>query len=76
MTTTAPSARYLEILDAAADLFFHKGFGATTTQDVADAVGLLKGSLYHHIGSKEDLLVGIIDDVHAAAMERLAAAEA
>ncbi len=76
MANTAPlSARYLEILDAAAELFFRKGFGATTTQDVADAVGLLKGSLYHHIGSKEDLLVGIIDDVHEAAMARLAAAE-
>ncbi len=69
-----PTERYQQILDAAADLFFRKGYGATTTQDVADAVGMLKGSLYHHIGSKEDLLVGIIDDVHAAAMERLSLA--
>lgn len=70
-----PTERYQQLLDAAAELFFRKGYGATTTQDVADAVGILKGSLYHHIDSKEDLLVGIIDDVHAAAMARLAEAQ-
>ncbi len=70
-----PTERYVQILDAAAELFFRKGYGATSTQDVADAVGMLKGSLYHHIDSKEDLLVGIIDEVHAAAMERLATAQ-
>ena len=70
-----PTERYQQLLDAAAELFFRKGYGATTTQDVADAVGMLKGSLYHHIDSKEDLLVGIIDEVHDAAMARLAAAQ-
>jgi len=32
---------------------------------------MLKGSLYHHIAGKEDLLVALIDEVHAAAMVRL-----
>ncbi len=76
MTLTGQTTeRYQQLLDASAELFFRKGYGATTTQDVAMAVGMLKGSLYHHIGSKEDLLVGIIDEVHAAAMERLDAAQ-
>src|SRR5690606_10926422 len=30
----------------------------------ADAIGVLKGSVYHYIGSKEDLLFRIFDDAH------------
>lgn len=70
-----PTERFRQLLGESAELFFRKGYGATTTQDVAEAVGMLKGSLYHHISSKEDLLVGIIDEVHDAAMARLAMAE-
>ncbi len=40
-------------------------------QDIADEVGLLKGSLYYYIDSKEDLLFGITQTIH-----RLAAANA
>jgi AcrR family transcriptional regulator len=48
--------RAKEIFAAAAKLFKVKGYHATTIQDVADEVGMLKGSLYYHIKSKEELL--------------------
>lgn len=50
-----------EILECAINLFRSKGYHATSMQDLADAVGLQKGSLYHYISSKEDLLMKIVD---------------
>jgi len=66
------TARELEILDAAASVFHEKGYSASSIQDVADAVGILKGSLYYYIDSKEDLLFGILLDTHHESMRRLA----
>lgn len=63
--------RRLEIVDAAARLFAARGYGGTTIDAVASEVGILKGSLYHHISGKEDLLLAVIDEVHDAAMTRL-----
>lgn len=48
-----------EIINVAGELFRSKGYRATTLTDIADKVGLLKGSLYHHIGSKEELLIEV-----------------
>lgn len=56
--------RWTEILDTAADIFYEKGYDATSIQDVADDLGMLKGSLYHYISSKEDLLFGIVKRFH------------
>jgi len=47
------------LLDAAASLFASKGYGATSTREIATALGIQKASLYYHIGSKEELLYGI-----------------
>jgi len=55
--------RLAEILDAAAELFYKQGYHATTVQDVADQVGMLKGSLYYYIKSKEDLLYATLEQV-------------
>ena len=49
-----------EIVTAAAKVFRTKGYHAATVQDIADEVGILKGSLYHHVESKEDLLYLIV----------------
>ncbi|MDA8280405.1 MAG: TetR/AcrR family transcriptional regulator [Actinomycetota bacterium] len=68
--------RQQEILDAAAEIFREKGYEATSTQDIADAVGLLKGSLYYYIDSKEDLLAAIIDDAYTGALQALEQAKA
>lgn len=56
--------RESEIVAAAARIFHEKGYGATSIQDVAEAVGILKGSLYYYIDSKEDLLFAVVEKVH------------
>jgi len=48
------------ILDAARFVFAERGFDATTTRDIANAVGLTQGSLYHHFESREAILVAIL----------------
>ncbi|ASS76959.1 TetR family transcriptional regulator [Tumebacillus algifaecis] len=53
------SNKYEEIVLAAVKLFDKKGYHATSVQDIADAVGLQKGSLYHYISGKADLLLGV-----------------
>lgn len=50
------SDRRTEILRAAAELFAAKGFARTTVRDIADSVGILSGSLYHHFSAKEDMV--------------------
>lgn len=50
-----------EILAAAAQIFREKGYHATSMQDIAEAVHLQKGSLYHHIRSKEEILASLLD---------------
>lgn len=51
-----------EILAAAARSFFEKGYHATTIEDIAKGVGMLKGSLYYYIRSKEDLLYQLLSE--------------
>lgn len=50
-----------EILTAAAQIFSQKGYHATSMQDIAQAVKLQKASLYHHISSKQEILVDVLD---------------
>jgi AcrR family transcriptional regulator len=49
------------IVDVAVRLFGEKGYNATTMRDIAKAVGILPGSLYAHIDSKETLLIEIVE---------------
>ncbi|MCZ7575209.1 MAG: TetR/AcrR family transcriptional regulator [Ardenticatenaceae bacterium] len=49
-----------ELLVSAAHLFCEKGYHATSMEDIARTLGILRGSLYHHIRSKEDLLIEIM----------------
>jgi TetR/AcrR family transcriptional regulator, cholesterol catabolism regulator len=44
------------ILSTAAEMFARKGLRATTVRGIADAVGVLSGSLYHHFPSKDAIL--------------------
>jgi AcrR family transcriptional regulator len=50
-----------EILAAAVQIFGQKGFHATSMQDIAEAVNLQKASLYHHVSSKQEILVDVLD---------------
>jgi AcrR family transcriptional regulator len=53
-----------EVLDAAAKVFHTRGYADASVQDIADELGILKGSLYHYIDSKEDLLFRLLDETH------------
>jgi AcrR family transcriptional regulator len=59
--------RMPDVIDAGIDVFWHKGYTAASMQDVADVVGVTKGSVYHYIDSKEDLLFRIFDEAHREA---------
>jgi AcrR family transcriptional regulator len=50
------SARREELTRIAARLFAEQGYQGTSLADLAEALGVQKASLYHHIASKEDLL--------------------
>jgi len=56
------SPRRAELVRAAARLFSARGYHGTSMQDLADELGLLRGSLYAHIGSKEELLFDVVDE--------------
>ena len=65
-----------EVYAAALRLFREKGYHATSMQDIAGVVGLYKGSLYHYIGGKEELLVQVFErgmGALLAEVERIAA---
>lgn len=68
--------RDAQIVEAAIQIFSEKGYSATSLQDVADAVGLLKGSLYHYITSKESLLFRIFQESHEQAESLMAEVDA
>ena len=63
--------RRQEILDAAAAIFAEKGYEATSIQDIAESVDILKGSLYYYVNSKEDLLYEVIEEVHEAGLANM-----
>lgn len=44
------------LLDRAAELFWTKGYAATTTREIAASLGIRQASLYHHVAGKEELL--------------------
>ena len=77
-TAAAPDApetqgRLPEIRRAAARLFRQQGYPSTSIQEVAEAVGMLKGSLYYYIDSKEQLLFDIIRDAHEHSLANIRA---
>jgi AcrR family transcriptional regulator len=60
----AASARRTEILDRAAELFASSGM-RTSVKEIADACGILPGSLYHHFESKEAIVVELVERYRA-----------
>lgn len=68
-TRPALRARYeerqREVIAAAAELFAANGYKQTSIADLSEATGLAAGGIYHYIGSKENLLIAICDDLLA-----------
>lgn len=62
MAQSTDSAQKLrEICRIAARVFYEKGYDGASMQDIAQAVGLTKAGLYHHVGSKDRLLFEIMN---------------
>ncbi|MDA3039447.1 MAG: TetR/AcrR family transcriptional regulator [Actinomycetota bacterium] len=63
--------RWDEIVLAASKVFYEKSYEGSSLQDIASAVGLLKGSIYYYINTKEDLLFEIVMRAQAVWMATL-----
>jgi AcrR family transcriptional regulator len=64
-----PSERRAALVALAAELFAERGYRATTVREIAEAAGVLSGSLYHHFDSKES----IIDELLSSYLDELLA---
>lgn len=62
-----------DILEAAAQVFRQKGFHGASMQDIAKAVSLQKASLYHHVSSKQEILLALLDRALELLLERISA---
>ncbi len=63
-----------QIHTAAAQIFSQKGYHATSMQDIAEAVGRKKASLYHHIASKQEILLAVLDQALDLVIEQVSKA--
>jgi AcrR family transcriptional regulator len=62
-----------DILEAAAQVFRQKGFHGASMQDIAKAVNLQKPSLSHHVSSKQEILLALLDRALELLLERISA---
>ncbi len=65
-------ARRRDILDAATEIFGAKGFTGGTLQEIADQVGMTHAGILHHFGSKDALLLEVLqhrDETDVADLE-------
>jgi len=69
----AGQARQDQVRAAALRLFKEKGYHATSMRDIAEAVGINKGSLYSYIKSKEDLLIPVFEQAQGVLTSQIAA---
>lgn len=67
-------ARRPLLLDAAERVFHRRGYAGATIQEIADEFGILKGSTYHYVRSKEELLLEVEERAHQRAFSVVEAA--
>ncbi len=60
-TVKSAEERKNEILDVAEVLFAEKGFDHASTNDIIRKIGIARGTLYHHFGSKEEILDALVE---------------
>src|SRR5215216_3020610 len=60
-----------DILEAAARVFRKKGFHGASMANIAEAVNLQKASLYHHVSSKQEILLELLDRALELLLERI-----
>ena len=61
-----------DILDAAAQVFRKKGFHGASMAAIAKSVNLQKASLYHHVSSKQEILLALLDRAIEMLTEKIA----
>ncbi len=61
--------RRSEILDVAERLFYDRGYERTPISAIIDAIGIAKGTFYHHFRSKQELLDALVERLSARAMQ-------
>ena len=59
-----------ELLDVAEELFAEKGFDSASTNDIINRIGIARGTLYHHFGSKEEILDAIVERMTCEGISR------
>ncbi|NBM20262.1 TetR/AcrR family transcriptional regulator [Streptomyces sp. GC420] len=78
MTAATGKRRRDIILQQAAALFARNGVASTTVREIADEVGILSGSLYHHFDSKDsmvqEIVMSYLDDLRDRSRESAAEA--
>jgi AcrR family transcriptional regulator len=75
-TTIAPAGGRERILREATEKFVAAGYAAVSMQQIADAAGVTKATLYHHFRDKEDLFLEVMRLAMRRAQDQLAAAAA
>jgi len=75
---TDPDSARGKLLQTAAHLFRNKGFERTTVRDLASAVGIQSGSIFHHFKSKDEILRAVMEEtiLYNTALMRASLAEA
>jgi TetR/AcrR family transcriptional regulator, cholesterol catabolism regulator len=73
-TASRRQQRRQGVVDTAARIFYEKGYTSTSIRDLAESLGMLKGSLYYYIDSKESLLFDVLQGLHREALGRIEAA--
>ena len=68
---TDPDSAKGKLLREASRLFKEKGFAKTTVRDIASAVGILSGSIFHHFPNKEDILRCAMEETIRISLSRL-----
>jgi AcrR family transcriptional regulator len=76
MRRGAPPERWQEVVDTSAELFYRLGYASASISDLAEALGITKGSLYYYVKTKEDLLFEIIEQLHALTLENVRRSQA
>ncbi len=66
-----PDERPSELLEAALRIFAERGYANTRLEDIAAAVGVTKGTIYHYFSTKEELLLRAVEHYHERAFQPL-----
>lgn len=71
MPRTSSDRTRRQIVDAAYECFYARGFTRSSVDEIAAMAKVTKRTLYNHFASKDDLLAAVLDTQHALALSRI-----